>query len=83
MKYIVLIALLCFLQVDLFAQTSIINGSSGNNVAVQSGIGLGSVIAVVTSWSRNESILWAILHGVLGWLYVIYFAITRDKQNLI
>ena len=36
-----------------------------------SGVGLGSVIAVVTSWDRNRSILWALLHGVLSCLYVI------------
>lgn len=45
--------------------------------AYKSGIGLGSVIAVVASWDRNQSILWAILHGILSWLYVIYFAFTR------
>ncbi|WP_437921452.1 hypothetical protein [Sphingobacterium sp. LRF_L2] len=43
----------------------------------KSGIGLGSVIAVVASWDRNRSIFWAILHGIFGWLYVIYFAFTR------
>ena len=41
------------------------------------GLGLGSVIAVVCSWQRNRSILWAILHGILSWFYVIYFASTR------
>lgn len=41
-----------------------------------SGIGLGSIIAVVLSWSVNHSILWAILHGVLSWFYVIYWAIV-------
>jgi hypothetical protein len=38
---------------------------------------LGTAIAVVLSWSRNASILWCILHGLLSWIYVIYFAITR------
>ena len=36
------------------------------------GISLGSAIAVVVSWSVNHSIGWAILHGIIGWLYVIY-----------
>ncbi len=36
------------------------------------GIGLGSVIAVVISWSANHSVLWAAIHGFLGWFYVIY-----------
>ena len=39
------------------------------------GCGLGSIIAVVLSYSINKSILWAILHGIFGWFYVIYFAI--------
>lgn len=43
----------------------------------QTGIGLGAAIAVVCSWQRNRSILWAILAGILSWIYVIYFAATR------
>ena len=45
----------------------------------QSGIGLGSAIAVVCSWDRNRSILWAIVAGLLSWIYVIYFALTREN----
>ncbi|HXY32744.1 MAG TPA: hypothetical protein VEI07_00870 [Planctomycetaceae bacterium] len=48
-------------------------------IVTQTGIGLGSVIAVVCSWDRNRSILWAILAGILSWLYIIYFALTRTK----
>jgi hypothetical protein len=48
----------------------------------QTGIGLGSAIAVVCSWQRNRSILWAILAGILGWLYVIYFALTRRADEV-
>jgi hypothetical protein len=51
------------------------------NVGVQGGIGLGTVIAVIASWSRNKSILWAIIHGILGWLYVIYFVLTRRENQ--
>jgi hypothetical protein len=42
-----------------------------------SGISLGAAIAVVCSWERNRSILWAILAGIFSWFYVIYFALTR------
>ncbi|SDE10706.1 hypothetical protein SAMN05421636_103266 [Pricia antarctica] len=56
------------------------SGSGLGEFAGQQGIGLGSAIAVVASWSRNKSILWAILHGFLGWIYVIYFAITRSNK---
>lgn len=47
----------------------------------QTGIGLGSAIAVVCSWHRNRSILWAILAGVLSWIYVLYFALTRTPEE--
>jgi len=44
----------------------------------QTGIGIGSALAIVCSWDRNRSILWAILAGIFSWFYVIYFAVTRD-----
>lgn len=37
------------------------------------GIGIGTVIAIILSWTVNHSILWCILHGILGWIYVIYW----------
>jgi hypothetical protein len=52
-----------------------------HTVIVNSGIGLGSVLAVVLSWHRNRSILLAILCGILSWLYVIYFALTRREDE--
>ena len=45
--------------------------------AAKAGISLGSALAVAISWSVNKSIIWAVIHGVLSWLYVIYFALTR------
>jgi hypothetical protein len=48
----------------------------------ETGIGLGSAIAVVCSWQRNRSILWAILAGILSWFYVIYFAMTRRTDEM-
>jgi hypothetical protein len=48
-----------------------------SQTVTQTGIGLGSAIAVVCSWQRNRSILLAILAGIFSWLYVIYFAVTR------
>jgi hypothetical protein len=45
--------------------------------AAKAGISLGSAIAVAISWSLHKSIVWAIVHGVLSWLYVLYFALTR------
>lgn len=48
-----------------------------------SGITLGAAIAVVCSWHRNKSILWAILAGFLSWFYVIYFAVTRESEEIV
>ena len=36
-----------------------------------------AALAIAISWSLHQSILWAIIHGLLGWIYVIYYAITR------
>jgi len=43
------------------------------------GLSLGSAIAVAISWSVNHSILWAGVHGLLGWLYVGYYALQRAQ----
>ncbi|WP_181170457.1 hypothetical protein [Priestia megaterium] len=51
--------------------------ASKSSTTVSSGIGLGSALAVAISWSLHKSILWAILHGLFSWFYVIYYAITR------
>ena len=42
------------------------------------GIGFGSALAIAISYTTNKSILWAIIHGILGWLYVIYFALFQS-----
>jgi len=42
---------------------------------VQVGIGFGTALAITISYTRNHSILWAIVHGILGWLYVIWSAL--------
>lgn len=45
--------------------------------ATSTGISFGSALAITISWSQWHSILWAILHGICSWFYVIYFALTR------
>ena len=50
---------------------------SASSTASSSGIGLGSALAVVISYNLYKSVLWAILHGVCSWFYVIYFLFTR------
>jgi len=47
------------------------------NRVVRDGISFGSALAIVLSYTKNASILWAIVHGVLSWLYVIYRIIDQ------
>lgn len=46
------------------------------------GLGIGGVLAIVLSWQRNQSILWAIVHAILGWFYVFYYLLTRSKSSI-
>lgn len=38
-------------------------------------LGIGNIIACVISYIKWKSILWALLHGLLGWIYVLYYLI--------
>lgn len=43
--------------------------------AARAGVTMGSALAIAISWSVNKSIVWAIVHGFLSWVYVVYYAI--------
>ena len=45
--------------------------------AARSGISFGSALAIVISWWQHQSIVWAIIHGLFSWLYVVYYVLTR------
>ena len=45
------------------------------NKTVKTGVTFGSCLAMVISYTTWQSIGWAIFHGLLGWVYVIYFMI--------
>ncbi|MDX8366072.1 hypothetical protein [Cytobacillus sp. IB215665] len=44
---------------------------------VSTGITFGSALAIAISWSLHKSIIWACIHGLLSWIYVLYYALTR------
>lgn len=50
---------------------------SKSTSVVKTGVGFGTVLAVTISWSVNHSILWAIIHGIFSWFYVIYYMLIR------
>lgn len=52
-----------------------INISSGTSKTVKAGISFGTCLAMIISYVKWVSIPWAIVHGLMGWIYVIYYAI--------
>jgi hypothetical protein len=47
---------------------------------VKSGVGFGSALAMVISYTAYKSVLWAIIHGLFGWFYVVYFLLMRQHS---
>lgn len=39
-------------------------------------------LAFVLSYALNHSILWAMLNGIFGWLYIVYAVIARGHEIL-
>jgi hypothetical protein len=53
------------------------NGGDGCLTGLYS---LGATLAVVLSWDKNHAVLWAVLHGLISWFYVIYYVIVNWSQ---
>jgi uncharacterized membrane protein YkgB len=81
MKIIFLLFLLSFFVItpEAIAQSHVVYSNQAGRI-IDYGIGLGSAIAVVISWSRNRSVIFAIIHGILGWLYIVYYLITKNDN---
>ena len=69
--------ILLLFSIECFSQQT--GTTRMTQTVVTNGIGIGSALAIVISWDRNKSILYALLHGILGWFYVIYYVIVREK----
>jgi len=41
------------------------------------GISFGTALAIAISYTNNHSVLWAIIHGLFSWLYVIYYVLFK------
>jgi hypothetical protein len=55
-----------------------VNGGAAYRVRVEGakyGASFGSALAMAISYTNNHSILWAIIHGIFSWVYVVYFAL--------
>ncbi len=79
MKHKFSLSILTLLIAAFIISCPLVAQSSGLhlNKVTGGGIGIGSVIAIVASWTRNKSVLWAIFHAICSWFYVVYYIFTR------
>ena len=57
------------------------NGRQSYSVRVEGakyGASFGSALAIAISYDNNHSIVWAIVDGILSWIYVIFFLLFRS-----
>jgi len=52
------------------------NAMSFRVETIKTGISFGTALAMVISFTMNKSVLWAMFHGLLSWVYVIYYVIV-------
>lgn len=78
-KYLLGFSFIVFTATMVYGQTDV--DPSLTHTVIRNSIGLGSVIAAITSWERNKSVLWAIIHAIFSWLYVGYFVLTRKRSE--
>ncbi len=60
-------------QNNVYEQKSCKSGKAVKTV--KAGISFGSALAMVISYVNWHSVGWAIFHGLLSWVYVIYYII--------
>ncbi|QED38089.1 hypothetical protein FK178_10295 [Antarcticibacterium arcticum] len=76
-KFYLTFIVVLFVAYETYSQDQI--DSATKRTVIYNGINFGSVIAAITSWERNKSVLWAVVHGIFSWFYVLYFVLTRKK----
>nr|WP_231391143.1 hypothetical protein [Paenisporosarcina sp. HGH0030] len=47
---------------------------------VKKGIGFGTCLSMVISYTAYKSIGWAIVHGFFSWFYVLYYLIKNSTD---
>jgi len=61
-------------RIQIVEETNVEDNKSTNvKKTVKSGITFGSALAMVISYTAWKAVGWAIFHGLLSWVYVIYF----------
>jgi len=46
----------------------------------KTGLGIGAILAILISVALNKSFLWAFVHMICGWFYVVYALIFYGTQ---
>ncbi|MRX63279.1 hypothetical protein [Maribacter luteus] len=46
---------------------------------IKSGLFFGTIFALIASLEKKNPFKWVLVHGLLGWGYVIYYALTRKR----
>jgi len=46
---------------------------------VKTGVSFGSALAMILSFTHSHSVLWAIFHGLLSWVYVVYYVLVHGN----
>jgi hypothetical protein len=47
---------------------------------IKKGIGYGTCLSMIISYTAYQSIGWAIVHGCLSWIYVIYYFLKYSPE---
>ena len=40
---------------------------------IRYGVSFGTALAISISFNKNQSVLWAVIHGFFSWFYVLYY----------
>ena len=40
---------------------------------IKTGVTFGSAMAMAISFNINQSVFWAFIHGLLSWIYVVWY----------
>jgi len=42
---------------------------------------MGQTLSIVLSWNINHSLIWAIVHGLCNWFYVLYYILQFSDNT--
>lgn len=51
--------------------------SEEKTTTASGGIGIGTIIAIILSWTVNHSVFWCVVHALCSWFYVFYWLIAH------